>query len=72
MDGNGKWQETKTVEAILRNGQLFPLKRRNRIFAAGHPRARSDALSEVAGFGCEFWNANVNLEFAGSFEEIPS
>ena len=28
-------EETRAVEAILRSGQLFPQKRRNRIFAVG-------------------------------------
>ena len=32
-------EETRAVEAILRSGQLFPQKRRNRIFAAGGLRA---------------------------------
>eukprot|EP00435_Cladocopium_sp_Y103_P009384 s3319_g2.t1 len=41
-------EETRAVEAILRSGQLFPQKRRNRIFADLLKRYHPDSMARLA------------------------
>ena len=41
-------EETRAVEVILRNGQLFPLKRRNRIFADLLKRYHPDSMARIS------------------------